>query len=127
MATKFSLLTVKNQNLSFLGFLVTVSLIAGYGQSAYAEVPSSTPINPLEDVQNPNRGDIFSNRDGNQAGDMMNFIHQAIQGQGRSLDEYSQEQRDNLDTAAQEFRKQQQQRLGNQTQSPTPSSSTPAK
>ncbi|WP_421658277.1 hypothetical protein [Leptothermofonsia sp. ETS-13] len=56
---------------------------------------------------------------------MLDIIHRAIQGQGRSLEEYSEEQRENLDSAAEEFLKLRQQRLGNQAPT-TPTTPTPA-
>ncbi len=116
-----SFLSPIKKHLSLLAF---VGFAVGSVQPVFAQFGSSTP-QPLEDLQNPNRGDIFSNRGGNQTGSMLDIIHRAIQGQGRSLEEYTEEQRENLDSAAEEFLKLRQQRLGNQTPTP-PTTPTPA-
>lgn len=115
---KPSLSPMKKSHSALLGLLASVGLIVGAGQSALAQDTTTTTTTnpqPLSDLSDSSRGDIFSNRGDTQGGSMLDIIHRAIQGQGRSPEEFSQEQGENLDSAAAEYKKLQQQRLNTQT------------
>ncbi|MGI0486167.1 hypothetical protein ACN4EK_12065 [Pantanalinema rosaneae CENA516] len=93
--------------------LLAIGLLAGMGVSLGILSPVMANPNtpqPLQDFQNPDKSsDPFSSR-GGQSG-VMDFIHRAMQGGGRSIDEFSADQGENLDSAMTEFRKQQQAEL----------------
>lgn len=124
---KSSLSPMKKQRLIVLGLLAFTGLAASHMAPAFAQ---TTPAQPFDNPQSAERSDIFSNRGGNQSGGMMDIIHRAIQGQGRSFEEFNEGQQENLDTAAQEFLKLRQQRLSNPSltapaDTPTPAPTTP--
>ncbi len=54
---KYFLSAIRNQRWMYLGLLASVGFAAGYVQPVAAQFGSSTP-QPLEDLQNPNRGGI---------------------------------------------------------------------
>jgi hypothetical protein len=96
--------------------LLTVATLATTGLgSATAQVGQ---VKPLEDLQTKDSADFFNGRGNGQSGSMMNFIQNAIIGSPRSMDEYTSEQKDNLDSAADQFRKQQAERMRTQPQQP---------
>lgn len=111
-------------SLLMAGTLITVGL-----EPASAQVGAPKP---LEDLQTKDSADFFNGRGNGQSSSMMNFIQNAIIGSPRSMDEFTSEQKDSLDTATQQFRKQQAERLRNNQPvqaaptSPPPSLPTPA-
>ncbi|MBL1176512.1 hypothetical protein [Pantanalinema sp. GBBB05] len=88
---------------------ITFSILAGIGValgSLSAALADTATPQPLQDFQNPDKAsDPFSSR-GGQSG-MMDFIHRAMQGSTRSVEEFSAEQDENLDASLAEFRAQQ--------------------
>ncbi|QZZ18925.1 hypothetical protein J5X98_15895 [Leptothermofonsia sichuanensis E412] len=119
--------SVKKQNLMVLGLLASAGLTTGTMAPASAQF---APSQPFDNPQNAERTDIFSNRGGNQSSGMMDIIHRAIQGQGRSLEEFNEDKRENIDSAAQEFLRLRQQRLSNPSvpapvTAPVPATTTP--
>lgn len=118
MMTKSVLLSLKQPALMFAGALAVTSVVLGVAPNVLAQMTPTA--DPLKDIQNSEAGnDPFSNRGGNATSGMMDLIHRAMQGQSKSSEEYSAEQRENLDSAASEFRRLQQERL-RQTPSTTP-------
>lgn len=101
-------------SLMAVGTLITVGLAPA---SAQVGAPK-----PLEDLQTKDSADFFNGRGNGQSSSMMNFIQNAIIGSPRSMDEFTSEQKDSLDAAALQFRKQQAERLRNNQ--PTPASPT---
>lgn len=89
---------------------ITIGILAGMGVafgslSAAIADTAGTP-QPLQDFQNPDKAsDPFSSR-GGQSG-VMDFIHRAMQGSTRSVEEFSAEQNESLDASLAEFRAQQ--------------------
>ncbi|MGQ9869806.1 hypothetical protein [Leptodesmis sp.] len=104
-------------------------LTAGVLMSTVLE-PASAQIGapkPLEDLQTKDSADFLNGRGNGQSSTMMNIIQNAIIGSPRSMDEYTAEQKDNLDAATEQFRKQQAERLRNsQPVQSAPASSQPS-
>ena len=102
----------------FLGTaLAGAVVLTGLQTSANAQATPS----PLEDLRTKDSGsDFFGNGGGNPGSSMMNFIQNAILGTPRSSEEFVSDQRDNLDEATVNFRKQQQEKLRKQTTSTSP-------
>lgn len=95
-----------------------------FSQATIAQ--TSETVNPLEEFQNSdNAADPFSDRSGSQKG-VYELIHRAIQGNGRSVEDFSAEQRESLNDAASEFRRLQQERLKNEQPAATSTTPTPA-
>ena len=113
----------------YLGLCVSIGLTAFASQSVLAQTATTplqgTTVNPLQDFQQQDNPDPFSERGSSQSNGIFDLIHRAVLGPSRGLDEYSTEQRDNLNTAAAEFRAKQQQLLQNPGQT-TPAAVTPA-
>jgi hypothetical protein len=103
--------------------LAIAGIVVALPRSVAAQTTPSALNDPLS---GDSRGDIFSNRGNNgQPSSMLDIIHRAIQGQGQSSEDFQSAQNENLDDAAVQFRKLQQQRLQNPTGT-TSSTSTPA-
>jgi hypothetical protein len=102
-----------------LGVLAGASIaVMGLSTTALAQIGTPQPLADFQDKDNP---DPFSSRGGGQADSMFNLIHRAIQGPTKSVDEFNSEQRESLDSAAEEFRARQAELLrGNPTASPAP-------
>lgn len=82
-------------------------------------VAQATHIDPLEGVQTQDAGsDPLSSNSGFSVFDM---IHRARLGNSRSIQEFRTEQRQQLDDAAAEFRRQQLDRIQNPTEAPVTS------
>lgn len=112
-----------------VGLLTVGTLITAVLGPVSAQVGAPKP---LEDLQTKDSADFFNGRGNGQSSSMMNFIQNAIIGSPRSMDEFTSEQKDSLDAAAVQFRKQQAERLRNSqppVQSPAtsqPSLTTPS-
>lgn len=121
MATKFAVLRTSSLRVP-LCLLIGGLITTGISHTALAQI--TTPQS-IQDLQNPERSDPFSNRGGSQNNGFLDLIHRAVLGPSRSLDEFNSEQRESLDSAAAEFRAKQKERL--QTQPPAgPTNPTPA-
>ncbi|GAB4333254.1 MAG: hypothetical protein OHK0047_21700 [Leptolyngbyaceae cyanobacterium] len=109
---------------------LAVSLLTAGTLMATVLEPASAQIGaprPLEDLQTKDSADFLNGRGNGQSSTMMNIIQNAIIGSPRSMDEYTAEQRDNLDAATEQFRKQQAERLRNsQPVQPAPATSQPS-
>lgn len=83
-------------------------------QPTFAQASGLTPNSqPLQDFQTNDNPDPFTGRGGTGLWDL---IHRSRLGGGRSLEEFSTEQRENLNDAAAEFREKQRQILQKQEQ-----------
>ncbi len=100
--------------------LATSLVMAGTLLTAVLEPASAQvgPVKPLEDLQTKDSADFFNGRGNGQSSSMMNFIQNAIIGSPRSMDEFNSEQKDSLDAATEQFRKQQAERLRNNQSAP---------
>ena len=81
-------------------------------------------IQPLQDFQTQDSRDPFSNR-GNGMG-VLDLIHRARLGTLRNMDEFTSEQRQNLNDAAAEFRAKQRQSLDRQQAKPSEGAIAPS-
>jgi hypothetical protein len=93
-----------------VGLLTVGTLMSTVLESASAQTGAPKP---LEDLQTKDSADFLNGRGNGQSSTMMNIIQNAIIGSPRSMDEYTSDQKDNLDAATQQFRKQQAERLRN--------------
>lgn len=106
-----------------VGFLTVGTLITAVLGPASAQVGAPKP---LEDLQTKDSADFFNGRGNGQSSSMMNFIQNAIIGSPRSMDEFTSEQKDSLDAAAVQFRKQQADRLRNNQPVQSPATPQPS-
>ncbi len=104
-----------------MSLMAVGTLMTAFLEPASAQV--GTP-KPLEDLQTKDSADFFNGRGNGQSSSMMNFIQNAIIGSPRSMDEFTSEQKDSLDAATIQFRKQQADRLRNNQ--PTQASPNPS-
>ncbi|XZN88865.1 MAG: hypothetical protein ACM65M_14310 [Microcoleus sp.] len=74
-------------------------------QPTLAQASSLTNPQPLQDFQTNDNPDPFSG--GNGGSRVLDLIHRSRLGNGRSMEEFSSEQRQNLNDAAAEFRNKQ--------------------
>ncbi len=93
-----------------VGLLTAAALMATVLEPASAQIGGPKP---LEDLQTKDSADFLNGRGNGQSSTMMNIIQNAIIGSPRSMDEYTAEQKDTLDAATEQFRKQQAERLQN--------------
>lgn len=123
--TNTTLLSPIKYSLHLAISILTVStLITALLEPASAQVGAPKP---LEDLQTKDSADFFNGRGNGQSSSMMNFIQNAIIGSPRSMDEYTSEQKNSLDAATLQFRKQQAERLQkNQPASVSPTSPQPS-
>ncbi|UBF27565.1 hypothetical protein K9N68_06455 [Kovacikia minuta CCNUW1] len=114
-------LFIRKPTVALFSVLVAAGSLVGLAQETLAQTPGSKPADIFQD---PNQSDPFSSRGGNQSGSMLDIVNRAILGPSRSAQEYGEEQRESLDDAAVQFRKQQQERLQNRpsggTETPSP-------
>lgn len=99
---------------------ISLGVLAGVGilpmllhQPSLAQ--SATDVRPLADFTQDDRNP-FSNNGSGQSSAVMDLIHRANFGSPRPTDEFLQEQRVGIDSAAAEFRKMQLQRIQSQQQ-----------
>ncbi|NJK76888.1 MAG: hypothetical protein HC942_26605 [Microcoleus sp. SU_5_6] len=97
---------------------VAVSAIASGAiflpQATFAQASGLTPNSqPLQDFRTNDNPDPFT---GGSGTGMWDLIHRSRLGGGRSMEEFSTEQRENLNDAAAEFREKQRQILQKQEQ-----------
>lgn len=71
-------------------------------------------VNPIQDFNDQNNDDPFAR--GADDFSILNLIHRASQSNGRSLEEYSSEQSESLNTEASEFRARQRELIQGQQQ-----------
>jgi hypothetical protein len=85
---------------------------------------AQTTTNPIQDLlrqDNPNDiGSILNGNTGTGAASIMNLMNRISNMDGRSPDELSADQKENLNNAAEAFRRQQQQRLEVNPAAPAP-------
>lgn len=112
---------VRIQSISLVG----LGVLLGLGSAMPAAIAQSTTVQPLEDFRPDRSSGDLTGRGAGQISGVHDLIHRAMQG-GRSLDEFRDEQQENLDSAADQFRTQQLQRLRNQPQAnPSPIAPVP--
>ena len=92
-------------------------------QASFAQASGLNNAQPLQDFQTQDNADPFSGRS-NGSG-IFDLIHRSRLGGGRSMEEFTTEQRQNLNDAAAEFRNKQRLLLENQAV-PTPGAIAPA-
>lgn len=97
-----------------LGYLSAIGLLVSVSHPATAQEATTTPQQIFEDQ---NR-DPFSNRGGDQAGGVMDLVHRAMQAGSLSNEDFYNQQKENLDSAAADFRAAQQRRLNGQPSTP---------
>ncbi|MBW4519078.1 MAG: hypothetical protein KME16_05185 [Scytolyngbya sp. HA4215-MV1] len=114
---------------------IVVATVAGVGMVVLLPTRSlaqaqndaaPTVVDPLKDFQSPDASsDPFSSRGDNSSG-VFDLIHRAMQSSGKSFEDFSAEQEDNLDSEAAQFRKQQLEllRQRQQAEQTTPASSS---
>lgn len=120
MKTRTQAISASAQQMTRLAIATLVGVVACpvlLSQATLAQ--TANPVQPLEDFK-PNDGgsDPFSNRSGN-ASSLFDLMHQLTLGNGRSLEDFSSEQQQNLNDAADLFKKQQLMRLKKETPQPT--------
>lgn len=93
-------------------------LIPQLAKAQSTQINPSTQVNPLQDFQ-PQQGDPFSSRNDNPTGSLFDLIHRAQLGSSMSAEEFNTEKNQNLNDAAAEFRKKQQQRIQSPSQTGT--------
>lgn len=91
----------------------------------------SLDLDPSQDLQRQDNSDPLNGSGTGQGFSVFDMIHRANLGNGRTLEDFSVEQRENLDSAAAEFRARQRERLQiqqNQTDPANPANTvtTPA-
>ena len=92
-------------------------------QASFAQASGLNNSQPLQDFQTQDDTDPFSGRSSGSA--IFDLIHRSQLGGGRSMEEFTTEQRQNLNDAAAEFRNKQRLLLENQAV-PTPGAIQPA-
>lgn len=127
MVTKQGLVGMKAQWTVAVSLLVGMGVVAiGLSQPASAQLST---VQPLQDFQNPDNPDPFSSRGNGQASGVMDLINRTLLGPTRSLEEFSADQQESLDSAAEQFRAEQMKRLRNPGQvapeTPAPAESNP--
>jgi hypothetical protein len=103
----------KNSKSSNWMLLTALSAIASstlfLPQATFAQSSSLNNSQPLQDLQTNDNPDPFSGRSSGTG--LFDLIHRSRLGGGRSMDEFTSEQRQNLNDAAAEFRNKQRQIL----------------
>ena len=92
-------------------------------QASFAQASGLNNAQPLQDFQTQDNTDPFSGRSSGSG--IFDLIHRSQLGGGRSMEEFNNEQRQNLNDAAAEFRNKQRLLLENQAV-PTPGAIEPA-
>ena len=92
-------------------------------QASFAQASGLNNPQPLQDFQTQDNTDPFSGRSSGSG--IFDLIHRSRLGGGRSMEEFTTEQRQNLNDAAAEFRNKQRLLLENQAV-PTPGAIAPA-
>jgi hypothetical protein len=85
---------------------------------------AQTVSNPIQDLQTGGNssgdlGNILNGSNGTGAGSIMNLMNRLQSIDGRSVEEISADQRENINSAAEAFRQRQQQRLEAQPSAPS--------
>ena len=109
-------MSVKSLTQLALGLLAATAFVpVVLPQSALAQF---TDAQPLQDWQGPESRDPFSGKSdgGEGAFSVFDMIHRANLGNTRSLGEFTEEQNESLDAAAEAFRNEQRVRLQSPTQ-----------
>jgi len=91
-------------------------------QASFAQASGLNNAQPLQEFQTQDNTDPFS---GSSGSGIFDLIHRSRLGGGRSMEEFTTEQRQNLNDAATEFRNKQRLLLENQAV-PTPGAIAPA-
>jgi hypothetical protein len=81
-------------------------------QASFAQASGLNNAQPLQDFQTQDNADPFSGRSSGSG--IFDLIHRSRLGGGRSMEEFTTEQRQNLNDAAAEFRNKQRLLLENQ-------------
>ncbi|MEG4250140.1 hypothetical protein [Microcoleus sp. Pol10D4] len=92
-------------------------------QASFAQASGLNNAQPLQDFQTQDNTDPFSGRSSGSG--IFDLIHRSKLGGGRSMEEFTTEQRQNLNDAAAEFRNKQRLLLEKQAV-PTPGAIAPA-
>lgn len=101
------------------GVLAGMGVLSSLLPQAILAQSTLTPpgeVKPSDTFQNEQNTDPFSRSDNGSSFGVLDLIHRATLGNTRDLNEYSIEQRQNINTAADEFRRLQLERLRNQNQ-----------
>jgi hypothetical protein len=93
-----------------LGFMAAIGLMVSVAHSASAQQAADVP-QPQQIFQDQQNRDPFSGRGSDQAGGVMDLVHRAMQAGSLSNEDFYNQQTENLDSAAADFRAAQQQRL----------------
>lgn len=105
-----ALVSVKSLTHLALGlFAGTAAIALAFPQGSLAQL---TEADQLQNFQMQDNRNPFSSRtDGGQSFSVFDMIHRANLGNSRSLNEFTQDQQQNLDDAAAQFRAKQRERL----------------
>ena len=120
MKTRTQAISASAQQMTRLAIATLVGVAALPVLLSQATVAQTVaPVQPLEDFK-PNDGgsDPFSNRSGS-ASSLFDLMHRATLGNGRSIEDFSSEQQQNLNDAAVLFRQAQLKRLKQKPAQPT--------
>ncbi|WP_293123966.1 hypothetical protein [Microcoleus sp. bin38.metabat.b11b12b14.051] len=103
--------------------IATCAIFSPQTTFAQASGLNNNSVQPLQDFQTKDNTDPFSGR--SSGGGIFDLIHRSRFGNGRSIEEFNTEQRQNLNDAAAEFRNKQRQLLEKQA-APAPGAIAPA-
>ncbi|MEG4321667.1 MULTISPECIES: hypothetical protein [unclassified Microcoleus] len=103
--------------------IATCAIFSPQTTFAQASDLNNNSAQPLQDFQTKDNTDPFSGR--SSGGGIFDLIHRSRLGNGRSIEEFNTEQRQNLNDAAAEFRNKQRQLLEKQAV-PAPGAIAPA-
>lgn len=99
---------------------IAIAVLLGVGLvsflQAHPAVAQTSAPDPLEDFKPQENRDPFSSRGDGGTGGLFDLYHRAVLGGGRNSEEFSEEQRDSLNTAADDFRTRQRKLLEQQQQ-----------
>lgn len=105
-----------------LGFAAAIGLMTGFSHSASAQ--QEGVAQPQEIFQDGQTRDPFSGRGSDQSGGVMDLVHRAMQAGSTSNEDFYGQQKENLDSAAADFRAAQQQRLNSPQTAPATAQGT---
>ena len=109
-----------------LGLTAAIGLMVSVAHSASAQQAAGA-AQPQQIFQDQQNRDPFSSRGSDQSGGVMDLVHRAMQAGSLSNEDFYDQQKENVDSAAADFRAAQQRRLnGTPASAPSAASSTPS-